>query len=337
MIKLDNENILKLIFNSFMFKYRQLLDQINSKTFHKAILRILTYTSIYKSMGNTKVKIESHFKNIFHLTKLDDRNIISAGWDQTIKVWDVNSLTLKIVLEDEACVKNVTVLQNGNLVSCSTKAIKFWNDFKCFKTLTFEKYRNFNKLIELVNGNLACTACGDIYQYILVLDSTNNYKLINAIIESEGWIYSLINLSECKFASSTESSIISIWDVSVNRPVTCLRGHTSRILCLLYINWDNLLLSGSDDKTIKVWTLEKYKCVRTIHGCNSAVTCFVLLPDGYFACGSDDKSIRLWNLEDFQMINVIPCENDTPFFLLLLKDYKLVSATSKGNIVFWSY
>jgi len=57
------------------------------------------------------------------------------------------------------------------------------------------------------------------------------------------------------------------------------------------------LVSGSDDKTIKLWNVETGKEIRTLKGHDELVISVNFSPDGKtLVSGSYDKTIKLWNL-----------------------------------------
>ena len=57
-------------------------------------------------------------------------------------------------------------------------------------------------------------------------------------------------------------------------------------------------LSGSKDRTLRLWDLETGAELRRFEGHWDAVTSVTVLPDGRRALsGSSDKTLRLWNLE----------------------------------------
>jgi GTPase SAR1 family protein len=58
-----------------------------------------------------------------------------------------------------------------------------------------------------------------------------------------------------------------------------------------------LAVSGSHDKTVRVWDLESGKCVSTLEGHSDIVIGVAVTPDGRLAVsGSEDKTVRIWNL-----------------------------------------
>ena len=58
-------------------------------------------------------------------------------------------------------------------------------------------------------------------------------------------------------------------------------------------------ISGSNDKTIKVWNLEEKREEFTLTGHSSSVTSVAISKDGkYIISGSSDKTIKIWSLEE---------------------------------------
>jgi WD40 repeat protein len=58
------------------------------------------------------------------------------------------------------------------------------------------------------------------------------------------------------------------------------------------------LASGSEDNTVKLWSVESQKEVTTLQGHSEYVYSVVFSPDGkYLASGSDDNTVKLWSVE----------------------------------------
>lgn len=64
-----------------------------------------------------------------------------------------------------------------------------------------------------------------------------------------------------------------------------------------------ILASGHDDKTIKLWNLNTHKLISTLMGHSQAVKSIAFSPkENILATASDDKTIKLWNLTTFEEI-----------------------------------
>ena len=72
-----------------------------------------------------------------------------------------------------------------------------------------------------------------------------------------------------------------------------LRGHRSSVLCVTALPRDRIV-SGSRDKTLKVWDVKHGLCLQTLRGHTGWVNCVGLLPDGRIVSGSRDKTLKVW-------------------------------------------
>ena len=78
-----------------------------------------------------------------------------------------------------------------------------------------------------------------------------------------------------------------------------LEGHTRGIISSVSVTPDGRrAVSGSFDKTLRVWNLETGTCLRAVEGHTDSVCTVSVTPDGRRAVsGSFDKTLRVWNLE----------------------------------------
>jgi WD40 repeat protein len=66
---------------------------------------------------------------------------------------------------------------------------------------------------------------------------------------------------------------------------------------------DNLIISGSDDKTIKIWDIDSGKCIKTLEGHTNCVNSVQTI-NNLIISGSFDKTIRI------TPITLFPNESD---------------------------
>jgi len=91
---------------------------------------------------------------------------------------------------------------------------------------------------------------------------------------------------------------IRLWNPAEDRQVGLLEGHTDWVTCLSFAPGDNLLASGSDDQTVRVWDLSNGAEMKDLLT-RVDVTSIAFSPDGItLAMGARDGSILLKGTED---------------------------------------
>ena len=94
------------------------------------------------------------------------------------------------------------------------------------------------------------------------------------------------------------SGHVIILDAIAGTRVALLSGHTDWIASLAFSEDAISLVSGSDDKTIKLWDIQTGGVVKTFSGHTDPICSVSISPDhATIASGSNDMTIRLWDVE----------------------------------------
>jgi WD40 repeat protein len=339
----SNENLLKLIFStSTLFEVRGKLHIVCNKLLYILILSMIDYRSIYKSLGRSKHIMSGHTDEIFTLALLSNTKLASVSKDNTLKVWNMDTYACINTIKHEGPVTSVILLTNGNIASCTwDKHIKIFNideDFICLKTIHVYGFGGYDALIQLSNGNIACTAKHNNDYCIIILDNNNNYNCIKVLRGHLSYVLCFANLPNDKFASGSTDTKINIWDINDEyNHIKTLKGHGDWVLSLLFVLENDILLSGSKDKTIKVWNITNYLIIKTIKSQINGVKSLLLLPNGYIGAGYWYGCIKIWNLNDFEWINTLEEHQNDITSLLLIKDGRIISASVDKTIIIWNY
>ncbi len=105
-------------------------------------------------------------------------------------------------------------------------------------------------------------------------------------------------------ASASHDRQIQLWDPhfeSAPKLTKQLQGHTRGVLTVT--QWQKWLISGSQDKSIKIWDTTSGKAIRTIHPIFSSSAHQYAInalasTQHFFVAGSEDRSISLWIADD---------------------------------------
>lgn len=120
--------------------------------------------------------------------------------------------------------------------------------------------------------------------------------------------------------------------------ILTLEGHTDRVWAIAVSSDGNYIVSGSRDKTIKVWELKTGKLLRTIAGHKKDITSLGISPNGkYIVSGSSDKTINLWELVTGTLIHTfIGHTNEIRSATFSADGQYLISGSLDSTIRIWN-
>ena len=94
---------------------------------------------------------------------------------------------------------------------------------------------------------------------------------------------------------------------------------------------DGRIVSGSYDKTIKVWDLESGRLLRSLEGHTSEVNAVALTADGRIVSGSWDNTIKVWDLESGRLLRSLAGHADSVRTVALTADGRIVSGSDDDD------
>lgn len=129
--------------------------------------------------------------------------------------------------------------------------------------------------------------------------------------------------SPAMFASASQDRTVKIWDVETGEAIGVLRGHKRGVWTVAFSpigmpaltttgeggaasTAKGMVVTGSGDKTVRIWSLTDYSCLRTFEGhANSVLKVLWLPPPGkkakrgvQVASAAGDGLVKVWNAQD---------------------------------------
>lgn len=126
-------------------------------------------------------------------------------------------------------------------------------------------------------------------------------------------------------------NVILVWTLDSLEPLHRLEGHTGAV-CALIAGKFGTLLSGSWDKTARVWIGSK--CMITLQGHEAAVWAVQMMPEhGLMLTGSADKTIKMWKVGTCQ--RTFTGHSDCVRGLTVLSAVEFLSSSNDCTIRRW--
>jgi len=115
-----------------------------------------------------------------------------------------------------------------------------------------------------------------------------------------------------------------------------LEGHTDGVQAVAVSPDGRFIVSGSEDRTVKVWELESGRLLRSLEGHTDGVQAVAVSPDGRFiVSGSEDRTIRAWEPESRES-RVLFWNDAAIFSLALSRDGRLLACGDAAGRV-WMF
>ena len=217
-------------------------------------------------------------------------------------------------------IKDIYPLQNGGFITGSTdNTAKIWDSETGENKVTLKKHLSSIKAVCELKNNSIVTSSEDMTIIIWNIDKALHFK-----VNSE--IYCVRPLLDNLVYGDEDGNIVVC--NNIGEEIFMLKGHTRRISCLLQ---NDILISGSHDRTIKLW--DNGQCIRTLEGHTHFVNSICQMQD-VLASGSHDTLIKLWDIRTGKCIKDIQSylthlyspKEDKYIKIKDIKDYNHVSS-----------
>lgn len=240
--------------------------------------------------------ISKSYLDITAFCELLDGRIAMGKADFSLQLYLVNKQQTSTELTGHTDIIT-SIAQNTSstiITSSRDSTIKIWeiNQMQCLKTLT-DHFSAVNNIL-LLDGGTNFLSCSDDQTIVFW---KNNVKA-KEYAGHKGKVNDLCDISNNTFASCSEDKTIKIWDMTTNKQICTLEGHTEQVNKIIRQKVkpkDTVIISVSDDKSIRFWNVSKKTCITIIENSHSQkITTILEIDDGKIMTGSQDGLIKIW-------------------------------------------
>jgi WD40 repeat protein len=121
-------------------------------------------------------------------------------------------------------------------------------------------------------------------------------------------------------------------------PFKLLTGHTEGVSSMAFFPGEKRIVSGSFDKTVRIFDLATGTCERTLEGHTDYVWSVAVSRDGkYVASGSADHTARVWDAETGEQLAQLEGHTGRIMGLGFLPNGKLITGGGDGKLRLWDW
>ena len=238
----------------------------------------------------------------------------SAGYDGTIKVWNINNGTLRFTfnISDQAAYTNTVAGIGKNLLASASwdYAIRIWDVNNGTLKYVFNKTNggHIYYVWVLVPIGTDLLASGGGEGWVKIWDLKNGVLKYTFGRFDNKQVRDLAVMSNI-LASGGDDANVKLWDYSNGSLIIQFNdtngGHSSPVTTLARLN-NHLLASGAQDGSLRIWDVNARVLFNSFDYNNGAhssgITALAWIGNNLFASGASDGEIKVWDLNSIGML-----------------------------------
>ena len=262
--------------------------------------------------GQCLQQLETHVNWVLSIALSPDGRTLAVGSNNTaVQLWDVGTGECVETLPYTSQVWSIAFSPDGKTIAIGSedRTIKIWDlvTGECLQTSQEHEHRVW--LVAFNPNGQTLVSVGE--DQVIKLWSVTTGRCLRTLDGYSNWIFSVAFSPDGQtLASGGQDHLIRLWDLETTKLLRTLRGHRNIVSSVAFgtqINSESLaaetipdlsqiLASGSDDRSTKLWDCQTGKCLKTLSGHADWIQSVWFSPNyQYLASGSRDQTIKLWD------------------------------------------
>jgi len=242
----------------------------------------------------------------------DGQRVLSGSYDHSVRLWEVETgKELRRFLGHTDRIRSVALSPNGRraLSGGYDKMVRLWHVETGEEMLRFRNHQHW--VISVAFSPDGRQAASGSYDKTVRLWSC----------ERGSWFGAVTRLAQ----------------PAGGRELHCFQGHEHSVTGVAFLPDSRHLLSGSMDKTLRLWDIRTVREVRRLQGHTMGITSLAVSPDGRRVLSTSlDETIRLWDIETGKEIHCFKGHQDVVTSVAFSPDGRqAVSGSADRTVRVW--
>ncbi len=270
---------------------------------------------LWSREGKLLTTFEGHGDQVTNVSFSPDGKILaSSSYDKKVKLWHVDDVPLKILEGHQDRVLAVSFSPNDQMLATASQdqTVKLWSRSGTWLQ-TLEGYQDRVSSVSFSpDGQMLATASYDRSVRLWRISPRQKPPqqkdfTLKSLGFWEFFSFRPVYFSKPK-VSRVEQQAMKSEEIQGFQPLSEEKtwiAHNDSLMSVSFSPDSQLIVTGSKDKTVKLWTREG-RLLQTFHGHQGWVNHVSFSPNGRtIASASDDNTVKLWNLKG-ELLKTIP-------------------------------
>ena len=242
----------------------------------------------------------------------------SASWDETVRIWDLESGACVTTLEGHTGnVYSVAITPDGKRVlsASADTSVRVWDASSGLQLAKLDGHTNeVWSVVALPDNARALSGGWDNTLRLWELAPDKCLKTIRvgeeSTLDSPDDVFSIaVNPAGTRALSGHRDGRAHLWDLETDQRLAMLKGHSDVVRSVQITPDGRLAVSGSDDRTVKIWDLEAGSCIGTLEGFEFYVMSVAVAFDASLLATADHRNqVILWDVKSGSRLETIRLE-----------------------------
>ncbi|MFM9996366.1 MAG: serine/threonine-protein kinase [Phycisphaerales bacterium] len=270
----------------------------------------------------------------------DDQKLVSASWDRTVRVWDIDAaasgLATTLTGHEDQVLITVFSPDAGLIASAGRdRTIRLWEPGLGLSLGVLKGHRgDVYALAFSPDGRTL--ASGALDRTVRLWDTRTGVPL--PTIEAVSMVWTVAFSPDGRLlASAGEDGIVRLWNAQTRELVRELDRHDERVIRVAFSPDSRLLASASRDHSARLYEVDTGRVLHTLAEHEADVFALAFSHDGRrLYTGSRDQTVRVWDTASGARTDILRGHGQFVTSLALNPDgTRLAAGSWYGEIVLW--
>ncbi|MCH7701895.1 MAG: protein kinase [Planctomycetes bacterium] len=268
----------------------------------------------------------------------DGELLATAGWDQTVRLWDAHTLTERFVLPASSTfIRGLAFSDDGaHLVAQTAHLRRHESNVIVWDVATGERTSATRIAVDEQSGQtiLPRKPEDDALYWSLAGGGAKRARVNGGEIMALSHDRRLIARGSTTEDDDTD---IVIRDRESGEELRRLTGHANFVRAVAFSDDDALLASGSDDRTVRIWDVQTGEQLAAMTGHPDKIYTVAFSPDRTrLISGGSDGTIQIWDVESFEQVATLTGHESYVHSLSFSPDgTQIASASGDHTVRIW--